>query len=47
LETAELTCRIERKDPSLSRFFVVPGDLVAPWRLERTTIVEVLVKKSG
>lgn len=34
---------VERKDPSLPRFVVVPDDAVADWRLEGTTMVDVTI----
>jgi hypothetical protein len=42
--TIQVESTVERKDPSLPRFVVVPDDAVAAWELEGTTIVEVDVQ---
>jgi hypothetical protein len=38
--SATLTSKLLRKDPSLPVFVVIPGRVVAPWKLEGTTVVE-------
>jgi hypothetical protein len=38
--TLELTTTIERHDPGLPRYVVVPGSAVRPWNLDGTTVVE-------
>ena len=38
--TARLKAQVQRKDPSLPVFVVVPSKLVAPWKLTGTTVVE-------
>ena len=35
-----LSARVERKDPSLPRFLVVPPEALSAWTLEGTTVVE-------
>lgn len=42
MATKTLTCsvQIERHDPGLPRYVVVPSSVVRPWRLEGTTVVE-------
>ena len=35
---------VERKDPSLPRFVVVPAARVAAWKLQETTVVEVALE---
>ena len=40
-DEARIDATVERKHPSLPRFLVVPGDAVASWGLEQTTVVEV------
>jgi hypothetical protein len=39
----EVTTRVERKHPALPRFVLVPNRSVAPWLLDRTTVVELTV----
>ena len=39
-ETIELTAPVERHDPELPRYAVVPSALVEAWGLEGTTVVE-------
>jgi hypothetical protein len=41
--TVRLDCRIERKDPRLPRFLVVPTARVAGWQLSGPTVVEAVV----
>ena len=39
----QLSVTIERKQPDLPRFVVVPSTLVSPWRLDGTTTVDVKI----
>jgi hypothetical protein len=39
-ETIDLPATIERHDPGLPRYVVVPASAVGPWRLDGTTVVE-------
>jgi hypothetical protein len=39
----EVMTRVERKHPALPRFVLVPNRSVAPWLLDRTTVVELTV----
>ncbi len=41
METVRFDAVVKRKSASLPRFVVVPPEVVAPWRLQGTTIVEV------
>jgi len=36
----KISCEIQRKDPRLPRFFVIPTQLLAPWSLKGTTVTE-------
>ena len=35
-----VTCQIQRKDPRLPRFVVIPTQLLTPWSLTGTTVTE-------
>lgn len=37
---ATLTTKLQRKDPSLPVFVVIPAKVVAPWKLSGTTVIE-------
>ena len=39
----EVMTRVERKHPTLPRFVLVPNRSVAPWLIDRTTVVELTV----
>jgi hypothetical protein len=40
-----LCCQLERKDPRLPRFLVVPTSLLQEWELAGTTVVEATVNE--
>jgi hypothetical protein len=47
IEPIELSVKIEREQPKLPRYAVVPSSLIKPWRLSGTTTIELKINDTS